>query len=78
MARVFAKVMTAEDIEVRKVDGLKFNGKMYKGWALYVEGLGFMAFEGEDIPYMLGTKKYATAIKNGWGFDWDYTIVTAD
>ena len=72
------KEFTKDDIQVRKVNGFKFNGVGYTGWALYVEGLGFMAFDGEELPYMLGAKKYMKAILDGWGFDWNYKFIQAD
>lgn len=72
------KVLSVNDIKVVKTDKLIFNKGVIKGWALYIEGLGYMAFKGQDIPYVIGTKKWATAVKEGWSFDWEYTFVTPD
>ena len=72
-------VLNKEMIKVVKAENYTFKGKRFKGWALYIEGLGFMS-ESQDrpYPYMVDTKKYAQGIKDGWGFDWDFGIVKAD
>lgn len=72
------KIFTKEDIQVVNMKNYKINGIGYIGWGLYVEGFGFMTFDGDNLPYMLAGKKYMQAIKDGWGFDWNYGFVQAD
>ena len=73
------KILDKSNIDVVKVDGITFNGKGFgKGWALHVEGMGYLANEGSDVPMVLDTKKYMTAVRDGWGTDWSFEFVQAD
>lgn len=66
------EIITKENVQVVKMDeSITFNGGFYKGWAMYVEGLGYATWESDKV-YVLGTKKIMEAVKYNFGTN-DFT-----
>ena len=66
------KIITKENVQVVKMDeSITFNGGFYKGWAMYVEGLGYATWESDKV-YVLDTKKIMEAVKYNFGTN-DFT-----
>ena len=73
------EVLDKTNIQVVKIEGKTFNGKGFKnGWAMFVEGMGYMGFEGSNVPYVLDTKKYMKVVRDGWGTEWDFVFIQED